>query len=88
MRIGNIAFASNQFELYLDYMHRIQARSPFEQTFVIQLVSVPGASGSYLSTEKAAVNKGYSADYANLVSPRGGQKLVNETITLLKGLEK
>ena len=40
VRIGDIAFASNQFELYMDYQHRIQARSPFEQTFIVQLAGV------------------------------------------------
>jgi len=25
--LGDIAFTTNRFELYMDYMHRIQARS-------------------------------------------------------------
>ena len=45
VRIGDVAFASNRFELYMDYMHRIQARSPFMQTFVIQLAGQPGSDG-------------------------------------------
>lgn len=89
IRLGDIAFASNQFELFIDYMHRIQARSPFTQTFLVQLTAQPGniRSGSYLATERAANNVGYSATmYCNLVSPKGGQQLVEETVKELKAL--
>ncbi|MDD2442122.1 MAG: hypothetical protein PHG76_08405, partial [Eubacteriales bacterium] len=88
LRIGDIAFASNRFELYMDFMHRIQARSPFEQTFVIQLAGTPGADGgTYLATERGAQNKGYSAClFCNLVSPEGGQELVEETVSILEEL--
>ncbi len=41
IRIGDIAFVSNAFELYQDFQHRIQARSPFTQTFIIQLTGQP-----------------------------------------------
>ena len=82
IKLGDIAFASNQFELYMDYQHRIQARSPFEQTFVIQLCAQPnGKCGSYLATERGVWGMGYSATmYCNLVSPKGGQQLVDETV--------
>ena len=74
VKIGNMAFASNRFELYIDYMHRIQARSPFEQTFIVQLVTDDNGVGSYLATERGLANKGYSATpYCNQVSPQGGQ---------------
>ncbi len=88
IQIGNIAFVSNRFELFMDYMHRIQARSPFEQTFVVQLAATPGMDGgTYLATERAAANKGYSASlYDNLISPAGGQQLVEETVRILKEL--
>ncbi len=87
-RIGDIAFASNRFELYMDFMHRIQARSPFTQTFIVQLAGVPGADGgTYLATERGACGKGYSASrYCNLVSPKGGQELVDETVHRLQAL--
>jgi predicted transcriptional regulator len=85
VRIGNIAFATNRFELYMDYMHRIQARSPFEQTFIVQLVTGPNGCGSYLATVRGEENKGYSASpYCNQVSPAGGQQLVEETLKVLK----
>lgn len=86
--VGDIAFATNRFELYMDYMHRIQARSPFEQTFIVQLAGVPGPDGgTYLATERGAWGKGYSASrYCNLVSPKGGQELVDETVVILNDI--
>ncbi|NLO37598.1 MAG: hypothetical protein GX112_14790 [Clostridiaceae bacterium] len=83
--LGDIAFVTSQFELYMDYTHRIQARSPFVQTFVVQLAAVPGeGGGSYLATERGARNLGYSATmFCNLVSPQGGQELVEETVMRL-----
>ncbi len=86
VRIGDIAFATNRFELYMDYMHRIQARSPFKQTFIVQLTGVPGNDGgSYLATERGEYGRGYSASrYCNVVSSKGGQELVEETVKILK----
>ncbi|MDD6878552.1 MAG: hypothetical protein PUD44_12355 [Clostridiaceae bacterium] len=88
IQIGDIAFASNRFELYMDYQHRIQARSPFVQTFIVQLAGQPGVEGgSYLCTERGAWGRGYSASmYCNVVSPKGGQQLVEETVRTLKEL--
>jgi hypothetical protein len=88
LRIGPIAFASNRFELYMDFQHRIQARSPFEQTFIVQLAGVPGPDGgTYLATERGAWGRGYSASlYCNVVSPQGGQELVEETVKVLKDI--
>lgn len=88
IRIGDIAFASNQFELYMDYQHRIQARSPFVQTFIVQLCAQPGKdTGTYLPTERGFKNRGYSANiYTNAVTPKGGAKLVEETLKELKKL--
>ena len=86
-QIGEIAFASNRFELYQDYMHRIQARSPFMQTFVIQLAGDEGAT--YVATERAARNKGYSASiYCNHVGPEGGQEWVESCLDILKDMKQ
>ncbi len=89
LRIGDVAFASNRFELFVDYMHRIQARSPFVQTFVIQLAGTAGPyDSSYLATERGVANKGYSANlFGNLVSPQGGQDMVEKTLEILHGLK-
>ena len=88
IRLGDIAFATNRFELYMDYMHRIQARSPFTQTFIIQLCGIPGAdSGSYLPTQRGYFNRGYSASrFCNICSPKGGQELVEATLKRLNKL--
>ena len=89
VRVGNLAFATNRFELFMDYMHRIQARSPFEQTVIVQLVTDLNGVGSYLATEKGIANKGYSATpYCNQVSPKGGQELVNKTLDMLNEVNK
>ncbi len=85
VQIGDVAFATNRFELYQDFMHRIQARSPFTQTFVIQLGGDNG--GSYLPTERGVANKGYSASiFDNRIGPEGGQELVENTLEMLNEL--
>ncbi len=90
IRIGDIAFASNRFELYVDFQHRIQARSPFEQTFIVQLSGEPYSDGgTYLCTERGEWGKGYSASmFCNIISPQGGQELVEETLSVLNELHR
>ncbi len=82
VRIGEVGFATCQFELYMDYMHRIQARSPFMQTFVVQLAG--DITGSYLPTERAEQGKGYSASiFCNRVGHEGGNELVEYSLKML-----
>ena len=50
IRLGDIAFATSPFELFLDYANRIRARSLAKQTFLIQLCC---DSCCYLPTEIA-----------------------------------
>lgn len=86
LRIGDMAFSSNRFEYYMDFMHRIQARSPFLQTAVIQLAGDEG--GSYLATAKAQANKGYgSSMYENQVGEEGGSQIVEETLNVLQRMK-
>lgn len=85
IRLGNVVFATNPFELFLDYGIRIQARSPATQTFVVQLAGkgVDGG-GTYLPTERAEAGGGYSACvYCNQVGSKGGYQLVEETLKLI-----
>ncbi len=49
IRLGEVAFATNPFELYLDYAVRIQARSHAGQTFLVQIAN---GTGSYLPSPK------------------------------------
>ena len=87
VRIGDIAFASNPFELFIDYMHRIQRQSPYELTFIVQLAQMGGLPSGYLPTERAVANRGYSAEpYSYSTSPAGGDTLVTETVKDLRRL--
>ena len=85
-QIGPVAFAFNPFELYQDFMHRIQARSPFVQTFVVQLAG--GGGSSYLPTKRGIENKGYSASiFCNTFGPEAGQELVEFTLEKLNDMK-
>lgn len=87
VEIGDIAFVTERFELYIDFMHRVQARSPFIQTFVVQLAGEPGAS--YLATERGQKNRGYSASiFCNAVSAEGGQDIVEAWLRMLNELKE
>ncbi len=83
VRLGDVVFATNPFELYLDYAVRIQARSRAEQTFLIQLCN---GTGGYLPSQKAVAKHygGLAAD--NRVGPEGGQLLVDRTLELIARL--
>ena len=84
LRIGDVAIATNPFELFLDYGIQMKARSSATQTFVIQLSC---GSGGYLPTPKAIAGGSYSAVPAsNKVGPEGGQVLVDETLGAIRAL--
>ena len=77
-RFGDIAIATNPFELFLDYGNKIRARSRAKQTFLIQLAC--GAEG-YLPTEKAEKGSHYSAYVSSgTVGHEGGDMLVRQTV--------
>ena len=79
IRLGQIAFATNPYELFLDYGNRIRARSKAEQTFLIQLCC--GSKG-YLPTEKAEKGSHYSAYVSSgTAGHEGGDILVRKTLT-------
>ncbi len=85
VRLGDVAIATNDFELYTDYGVAMQARSPATQTVVIQLAG----GGSYLPTERAVRGGGYGAiPQSNRVGPEGGQVLVDRTVELIQSLWK
>jgi hypothetical protein len=84
LRLGDVAIATNPFELYLDYGVRIKARSNAVLTFVVQL---SGASCGYVPTAKAVQGGSYSA-VKYLVGPEGGQVLVEETVKRINALWK
>lgn len=86
VRLGDVVFATNPFELFTDYGFRITGRSKAKQTFIIQLSS--GDSGGYLPTKRAIEGKGYRGYSAmvNQVGPEGGQMLVDETVKLINSV--
>jgi sugar phosphate isomerase/epimerase len=75
LRLGEVALATNPFELFVDYATRIEARSRATLTLLVQLSC---SNSGYLPTERAVAGGGYSADKF-LVGPAGGQVLVEET---------
>ena len=78
VRMGTIAFATNPFELFLDYGNQIKARSLAEQTFLVQLAN--GGEG-YLPTKKAEEGGHYSAFIASgQIGHIGGEQLVRQTL--------
>jgi len=76
IRLGDIAIATNPFELFLDYGLLIKARSKAVLTFLVELSC---QHSGYLPSESAVKGGGYSAD-RYLVGPEGGYKLVDETV--------
>ena len=77
-RLGDIAFATNPFELFLNYGNQIRARSLAKQTFLTQLCC--GAYG-YLPTAKAESGSHYSAFVSSgTTGHEGGDMLVRKTL--------
>lgn len=80
VRLGDVAFASNPFELYLDFGVRIKVLSPATQTFLIQL----SGPGTYVPSHRSILGGGYgSMPSSNPVGPTGGDQIVDTTATLL-----
>jgi len=82
MRLGEVAMATNPFELFSDYGIRIQARSKATMTLVVQLA---GQCSGYLPSARAVRGGGYGAD-KYLVGPDGGRILVDRTVEAVNGL--
>lgn len=79
VRLGSVVFASNPFELFVDYGLIIKGRSVFNRTLLIQL---SGDYADYLPTPRALAGGGYSA-MATLIGPEGGYLLVEKTLALI-----
>ena len=84
IRFGDIAIATNPYELFLDYANRIKARSKAKQTFIIQLCC---GSHGYLPTEKAEKAGHYIAYVSSGdTGHEGGDLLARETITRINNM--
>jgi hypothetical protein len=97
LRLGDVAIATNPFELFLDYGVQIEARSPAVQTFLIQLAATGRQHAYYLPTPRAvaggALNDQPFTNYSatimnNMVGPEGGQMLVDRTVEAIQDLWK
>ena len=84
LRLGDIAITTNTFELFLDWGIQMKARSPAQQTFVLQLTN---GCGMYLPTAHAIEGGSYSGlPHVNKVGPEGGQILVDQTVRAMQRL--
>ncbi len=95
IRLGDMAIATNPFELYVDYGIQIQARSVAPQTMLIQLAATGAEDGYYAPTPRAvaggnlseAVMNNYSATVmTNVIGPEGAQALVERTLETIQEL--
>lgn len=85
IRLGDVAIATNPFELYVDYGMQMKARSKAVQTFLVELAS-PGGGG-YLPTQRSVDGGAYGAiPQSTLIGPEGGRVLVDRTLELIESL--
>jgi len=83
IRLGEMAFATNPFEYYLDFGVYIKARSKAVQTFLVQLAG----AGTYVPTRRSVAGGGYgSVPASNPVGPEGGRQLADRTIEVIQQL--
>ncbi len=83
VRIGDMAMATNPFELYLDFGVQMQQRSRAVQTFIVQLAG----AGTYVPTHRSVAGGAYGAVPASTaVGPEGGRELVEQTLELIESL--
>jgi len=82
IRLGDIAIATNPFELFLDYGIQMKGRSNAVLTLVSQLTC---DTVGYLPTRRAVAGGDYSA-VNHEVGPKGGRVLVDETIKAINSM--
>ena len=86
IRLGDVVFATNPFELFVEYGMQIRCRSRALQTFLVQLADGSG-KGFYLPTQRALAGGHYSAQVkSNWVGPEGGLLLVERTVAAINTL--
>lgn len=83
VRLGDVAIATNDFELYTDYGIRMKARSRAIQTFLLQL----SGPGTYLPADRSIAGNAYGAVVqSGVVGPEGGKVLVEKTVAAINAL--
>ena len=84
LRLGDIALATNPYELFHNYANQIRARSLAKQTFLVQLCC---GSYGYLPTERAEKGSHYSAFVGSgTAGHEGGNLLVRKTVSEINAL--
>jgi len=84
VRFGEMAIATNPFELFLDFGNQIKVHSNAKQTMLIQLAN---GSGGYLPTAKAEPKGGYGTSIVSCqVGSTGGAVLVEKTLEVINTL--
>ena len=84
VRFGNMAIATNPFELFLDYGNQIKVRSKAKQTMLVQLAC--GTIG-YLPTKKAEPHGGYGTSIVSCpIGSKGGAELVEKTLDAINSM--
>lgn len=87
LRLGEVAYATVPYELYLDFGSQIKVRSSAKQTFIVQLAG----AGTYLPSPRSVAGGGYgSVPASNNLGPESGQVLadhISGTIHRLMGNE-
>lgn len=82
LRLGDVAIATNPFELFLDYGIQIKGRSKAALTLLSQLTC---DHQGYLPTRRAVAGGDYSA-VNHTVGPRGGRVLVDASVEAINSL--
>lgn len=81
VRLGNIAIATNPFELFSEFAQRMKARSKSDQLFIVQLSN---GIGGYLPSSSAVCGGSYSSKPASTYcGPDGGDMLVERTLEVV-----
>jgi len=88
VRLGDIVFATNPFELYTDFAVQMKARAKAAQTFVVQLCApLDEHSYDYVPSAYAEQGGGYGAiPQSNSIGSEGGQLFTEKSIEAINSL--
>ncbi|MBU7003935.1 MAG: hypothetical protein HXS50_00105 [Theionarchaea archaeon] len=85
VRLGDVVFATNPFEYYLDFGIHIKARSRAVQTFLVQLAG----SGGYVPSRRSTQGGGYgSIPASSRIGYQGGWEFADRTVAIIDSLWK
>jgi len=83
VRLGDVAFATNPFEYYLDFGVHIKCRSKAIQTFLVQLTG----GGTYVPSLRSTQGGGYgSIPASNPLGPAAGRLVAEKSVEVINNL--